>query len=316
MTIKNYVSGLALALVVFMSTTELRASEQHLLPPVKELEHKDCEPFILNRELKLDDPTATPLLAEVLADAGGTFSDNAEASVKVAIVDKIDGAFNHKLAEYPDEAYMIDVADNLLEIRALTPTGVVRAAQTIAQLAIDCNAIDAMTIIDWPAFKLRGYMHDVGRSFITIDELKKHIRLLSAFKVNTFHWHLTENQAWRFEVKAYPELTSAQSMTRFAGSYYTQQQCMELMAEAKKYGVTVIPEIDMPGHSEAFERAMGCSMQSERGKQILLDVLDEVVSVFAESPYIHIGADEKTITDNTFLDTMINKLHESGKKVV
>ncbi|MDE5659878.1 MAG: beta-N-acetylhexosaminidase [Muribaculaceae bacterium] len=295
---------------------ELKASVNHLLPPVKTIAYKDCAQFSLKRAIKIDDLTDTELLRQVLTEAGATIDNGAEATVRVKLVNSIEGAFNHNLADYPDEAYSIDVAENVLEISATTPMGVIRASQTLAQLAIDCDAIDSVWLTDWPAFKLRGYMHDVGRSFITAEELKKQIRLLSAFKVNTFHWHLTENQAWRFEVKAYPELTSAESMTRFAGNYYTQQECREVMAEARKYGVTVIPEIDMPGHSEAFERAMGCAMQSDRGKQILLTVLEEVVDVFADSPYIHIGADEKTITDNTFLDTMIDKLHGLGKKVV
>ena len=76
-------------------------------------------------------------------------------------------------------------------------------------------------------------MHDVGRSFISADELVKQVELFSRFKVNTFHWHLTENQAWRFEVKAYPQLTSSESMTRFAGQYYTQEDCKRVMAAAK-----------------------------------------------------------------------------------
>lgn len=292
------------------------AGVQHLLPKVKDLALKNCAGFDFNRSVVLEDPTDCALLRDVLTEAGLSISETADAKVNVSLVSEIPGAFNHKLAEYPDEAYCVDVSENEVNISALTPAGVIRAAQTLGQLAIESTQFEPCMIKDWPAFKLRGYMHDVGRSFISVDELKKEIRLLSAFKVNTFHWHLTENQAWRFEVKAYPELTSAASMTRFAGSYYTQEQCREVMAEAKKYGVIVIPEIDMPGHSEAFERAMGCEMQSAKGKEILLKVLDEVADVFADSPYIHIGADEKTITDNTFLDTMIDKVHALGKKVV
>lgn len=295
----------------------VEASVEHLLPKVKTYLEKDCVGFGLQRTVELADPTECALLREVLAGAGATVvASDADARVSVELVAEIPGAFNHRLAEYPDEAYTISISENAVKIQALTPTGVIRAAQTLDQLAIDSPLLPAADIADWPAFKLRGFMHDVGRSFISVDELKKELRLLSAFKVNTFHWHLTENQAWRFEVKAYPELTSAESMTRFAGSYYTQSDCREVMAEAKRLGITVIPEIDMPGHSEAFERAMGCAMQSARGKEILLTVLEEVADVFADSPYIHIGADEKAITDNTFLDTMIDKLHSLGKKVV
>ncbi|MDE7387974.1 MAG: family 20 glycosylhydrolase, partial [Muribaculaceae bacterium] len=142
------------------------------------------------------------------------------------------------------------------------------------------------------------------------------IELLSRFMVITLHWHLTEYQAWRFEVKAYPQLTSASSMTRFAGQYYTQDDCRRVMAAAKLHGITVIPEIDMPGHSEAFVRAMGFDMQTTQGKEVLKEVLEEVAEVFADAPYIHIGADEKAITDSSFLPTMTAKVHSLGKKAV
>lgn len=292
------------------------ATVDHLLPRVHDLALKDCYGFKLKRAVTITDPTGCEVLTEVFAEAGASLSANASAKVTVTLTNEIPGAFNHNLAGFPDEAYSIDITENEVKISALTPTGVLRAAQTLSQLAIGTETLDAAVITDWPAFKLRGVMHDVGRSFISVEELKKQLRLLSAFKVNTFHWHLTENQAWRFEVKAYPQLTSNASMTRFAGQYYTQEQCREVMAVAKKYGITVIPEIDMPGHSEAFVRAMGCDMQSTQGKEILKKVLEEVADVFADSPYIHIGADEKAITDNTFLNTMINHLHSLGKKVV
>lgn len=311
---KKFLFASALALV---GASPAFASVEHLLPRVKVYLEKDCQGFGLNRNVALTDTTNCELLRDVLASAGMTLTDdNVPATVTVGIVKEIPGAFNHNVPAFPDEAYSISVSENNIDIKALSNTGVIRAAQTLSQLAIGAESLPAADISDWPAFKLRGYMHDVGRSFISVDELKKHIRLLSAFKVNTFHWHLTENQAWRFEVKAYPQLTSAESMTRYAGQYYSQDQIREVLAEARKYGVTVIPEIDMPGHAGAFERAMGFEMQTTQGKEVLKKVLTEVAEVFADSPYIHMGADEKTITDNTFLDTMIDHLHSLGKKVM
>ncbi|MDE6512627.1 MAG: beta-N-acetylhexosaminidase [Muribaculaceae bacterium] len=310
---KKFIPASALLLIGLMPAN---ASVEHLLPPVKVYEANSAASFNLKRNVSLTDATGCELLRDVLVAAGANLTDNADASITVEPVSEIPGAFNHNLPDFPDEAYAISVSDNNISIKVLTPTGVIRAAQTLAQLAIGSESIAGADIKDWPAFKLRGYMHDVGRSFISADELKKHIRLLSAFKVNTFHWHLTENQAWRFEVKAYPQLTSAESMTRYAGQYYTQEQIREVLAEARKHGVTVIPEIDMPGHAAAFERAMGFEMQTAQGKEVLKKVLTEVAEVFADSPYIHMGGDEKTITDNTFLDTMIDHLHSLGKKVV
>lgn len=303
-------------LFALFAATSVNATVEHLLPPVKSFAALDHQGFALQRSVTLNDPYASDLLREVLINNGATVTETADATVSVETVSEIPGAFNHNLADYPDEAYSISINENNITIKVLSSIGVIRAAQTLNQLAMGTEVLDAVHIVDWPAFKLRGYMHDVGRSFITAEELKKHIRLLSNFKINTFHWHLTENQAWRFEVKAYPALTESKNMTRFAGLYYTQEEAREVMAEAKKHGVTVIPEIDMPGHSEAFERAMGFSMQTTQGKEVLKKVLDEVADVFADAPYIHIGADEKTITDNTFLNTMIDHLHAKGKKVV
>lgn len=304
------------AAIAALGALGAQAGVEHLLPRVQQISYLDAGTFSLGQAVSVTDPTDCAVLREFLADGNFSVADNADALIEVKLVSEIPGAFNHVLPDFPDEAYSISVSANNIQISALTPTGVIRAAQTLRQLAIGTTAIEGVAIVDWPAFKLRGVMHDVGRSFISVDELKKQMRLLSAFKVNTFHWHLTENQAWRFEVKAYPKLTQAQYATRYAGQYYTQDQIREVLTEAKKYGITVIPEIDMPGHAACFERAMGFEMQTAQGKEVLKKVLEEVADVFADSPYLHIGADEKAITDNTFLDTMIDKIHSMGKKVV
>ena len=256
------------------------------------------------------------LLEEVFTTNGCTIAEGGKA-VNVSYVQRIDGAHDYALHGYDNEAYTLEITANEINITAVTATGVIRAAQTLAQLAEGydgAKALEGLTIKDWPAFKLRGYMHDVGRSFISIDELIKQVELFSRFKVNTFHWHMTENQAWRFEVKAYPKLTSDASMTRFPGQYYTQEDCKRLMQVAKKHGMVVIPEIDMPGHSEAFERAMGFNMQSEEGKTVLKKVLDEVAVVFEGAPYIHIGGDEVSTTA-AYLNEMIAYAESKGVNV-
>lgn len=246
---------------------------------------------------------------------------NAEATtghVVVEMVNSISGSHNHDLAGYDNEAYTIEVSSNGVRITAVTEIGVTRAAQTLTQLAEGYDAtgihLEFVKITDWPAFKLRGFMHDIGRSYIDVATIKKHIDLLSRFKVNTFHWHFTENQAWRFEVKAYPELTLSKNMTRHEGKFYTQEECKEVQEYAYERGVFIIPEIDMPGHSEAFKRAMGVDMQSAQGKVILKKILDEVGLVFDRAPYIHIGADEKATTAE-YVNEMINYVKNNvGKR--
>lgn len=223
---------------------------------------------------------------------------------------------DYTLFGYPDEGYRLLITEDEIRIKAAHEIGFIRGRQTLAQLQESTGGqLPTCEIHDWPAFKLRGYMHDVGRSFISIEELKKEIDLVSRFKVNTFHWHFTENQAWRLEIKAYPQLTANKNTTRFPGKFYTQEECRELEAYAAERGVTIIPEIDMPGHSGAFERAMGHGMMTTQGEEELKTILQEVLEVFPLAPYIHIGADETAVSAD-FLNAMAEVIHNDGRKVV
>ncbi|MBQ5616498.1 MAG: family 20 glycosylhydrolase, partial [Bacteroidaceae bacterium] len=296
-------------------TQAVQAKVTHLLPKPQVIELTNGNAFALGRTVTITDPTGCTLLREFFTDNGCTIADGG-VPVTVTLVTSIEGAYDYELYGYENESYSLEITADAINIKAVTKTGVIRAVQTLSQLAEGYDGtpqLESLTMTDWPAFKLRGYMHDVGRSFITTEELIKQIKLFSRFKINTFHWHLTENKAWRFEVKAYPQLTSNASMTRFAGQYYTQEDCKAVMAAAKKYGIVVIPEIDMPGHSEAFKRAMGYDMQSTDGKNTLKKVLDEVVEVFADAPYIHIGGDE-VATTAAYLNEMIAYVESKGKK--
>lgn len=301
-------------------STEIQADVIHLLPKVKKLEiGKGSLP--LSSPLTISDPRQTPALNLYLTDCGATLTQEGDAAgtpVTVEYTDGIPGAFRHDFTDWPDEEYSLSVTPEGISIKAVSQTGVIRAAQTLFQLSLERDgSLPCVEIQDWPAFKVRGYMHDVGRSFIEYETLLRHIDLLSRFKINTFHWHLTENQAWRFEVNGYPQLTSDASMTRFPGKYYTQEQCTALSRYAAERGVTVIPEIDMPGHSEAFTRAMGFSMQTDEGVKVLKEALRQLAATFPDAPYIHIGADEVALTYPKFLQIMTayvqNELH---RKVV
>ena len=315
--IRKIFSATIVALMVLLPSV-LQAKVEHLLPRPQQVTVNSGEAFALDRDVTINysNGAAKCELLEDFFTSNGCEITTGGAAVNVSLVASIEGAYDYKLYGYENEAYTLEITAKEINITAVTATGIIRAAQTLTQLAEGYEgtaALEALTMKDWPAFKLRGYMHDVGRSFISIDELVKQVELFSRFKVNTFHWHMTENQAWRFEVEVYSKLTSAESMTRFPGQYYTQEDCKRLMAVAKKHGVIVIPEIDMPGHSEAFERAMGFNMQSEEGKAVLKKVLDEVVEVFADAPYIHIGGDEVSTTA-AYLNEMIAYVESKGKK--
>ena len=293
----------------------------HLMPAPQILQKNTGRAFALDRPVKIEnDFTDTELLNEILAELGCNADNSATAIVKVNQVSAIAGADEPTLAGFESEAYTLSIDGNTITIDAVSRVGVIRAAQTIQQLAEadggHAAALEGLTITDWPAFKVRGFMHDVGRSFITVDELEKQIKLYSRFKVNVFQWHMTENQAWRFEVTKHPELTQASSMTRFAGSYYSQADCRKIDALAHKYGIYVIPEIDMPGHSQAFTRATGVNMQSDAGIAILKDALDDCINTFTYAPYIHIGGDEVSITYPDFLNIMTDYVHDNSNKRV
>lgn len=307
---KLILSGLALALA-----TPMFATVENIMPKPKQVTLDPTGSFVTGRAVIINDPTASAELRRFADDAGLTTSDNAQARISVTIA-PVNGAFDYELAEYPAEAYSLTVSSNEIAITAPTALGVTRAAQTLRLMVQDCNgAIEGATITDWPSFKLRGFMHDTGRSFIPVDELKREIDLLSRFKVNTFHWHLTDYTGWRLEIKAYPQLTGDKAITRFPGKFYTQEQARELQDFAAERGMTIIPEIDMPGHSHPFESAMGHSMQTAEGIAELKVILKEVADLFDKAPYIHIGGDEKGFQDSYLID-MINYVHSLGKKAV
>ena len=310
---------IALVVLALCLPVTALAKSDHLLPrPQKISIDEKAKPFKLGSKVSITDSKGVKALRCFFEGQDCKVDNKAKATVTVTYTDAIEGTYDHNVAGYDNEAYTLEISANAIKITAVSETGVIRAAQTLAQLAQGYKGkpkLEALTITDWPAFKVRGYMHDVGRSFISIETLKKHVDLLARFKVNTFHWHMTENQAWRFEVKAYPQLTSSGSMTRYPGLFYTQEQCRELQDYAKERGVIVIPEIDMPGHSEAFTRAMGFDMQTDKGVAVLKEIIEEVVKVFPDAPYIHIGADERTITYPDFLKIMTDKVHSLGKMV-
>ena len=235
-----------------------------------------------------------------------------ELTVEEKYVSQIEGA------KFQEEAYHLTVTGKRIILEATTPKGMYWGRQTLEQLKTTKNKkiyLPQCEITDWPAFRIRGFMHDVGRSFIPVEELKREISLLSRYKINVFHWHLTENQAWRLECKKYPQLNAPENMEREKGKYYTLEEARQLVEFCKQHQVLLIPEIDMPGHSAAFERTFKTDMQSEKGTQILKDIIDEVCATF-DVPYLHIGTDEVQFTNPDFVPMMVKYIRDKGKKVI
>lgn len=235
-----------------------------------------------------------------------------ELTVEEKYVSQIEGA------KFQEEAYHLTVTGKKIILEATTPKGMYWGKQTLEQLKYTKNKktwVPQCDITDWPAFRIRGFMHDVGRSYISVEELKREISLLSRYKINVFHWHLTENQAWRLECKKYPQLNAPENMEREKGKYYTLEEARQLVEFCKQHQVLLIPEIDMPGHSAAFERTFKTDMQSEKGTQILKDIIDEVCATF-DVPYLHIGTDEVQFTNPDFVPMMVKYIRDKGKKVI
>ncbi len=237
---------------------------------------------------------------------------NVKLTVEEKYVAQIQGA------KFQEEAYHLLITSKGILLEATTPKGMYWGRQTLEQLKFTKNKktyLPQCEITDWPAFRIRGFMHDVGRSYIPVEELKREISLLSRYKINVFHWHLTENQAWRLESKRYPELNAPENMEREKGKYYTLEEARQLVEFCKQHQVLLIPEIDMPGHSAAFVRTFKTDMQSEKGTQILKDIIDEVCATF-DVPYLHIGTDEVQFTNPEFVPMMVKYIRDKGKKVI
>jgi lysophospholipase L1-like esterase len=223
---------------------------------------------------------------------------------------------NVKVPIHKKEAYDIRVTANKIVITGNTPHGVFNGIQTLRQLMRDHVFVPGVHITDWPAFSWRGYMVDVGRNYQSIKQLKQQIDMMAHYKLNIFHLHLTENIAWRLQIKHYPQLTKASNMKRDEGQFYTIRDMKELIKYCRKRFITFIPEIDMPGHSGAFTRAFGVNMQSKNGLNIIKNILTEIDTTYQHLPYIHIGADEVKIKNKHFIPEVVGLLQNQGKQTI
>ena len=238
--------------------------------------------------------------------------------------------------KYGTEAYRLEITPKQVIITGATPAGVYYGVQTLRQLlppdafksaAAQSYSLPCLKILDHPAFKWRGMMVDSCRHFLPVDAIKRFIDTMALYKFNTMHWHLTEDQGWRIEIKKYPRLTQIGSVRaespkpgnrnqgdgqQYGPYFYTQDQIREIVAYAKARFITIVPEIEMPGHSLAALASypnLGCTggpykVRTSWGVEpdiycagndevftFLQDVLTEVMELFP-STFIHVGGDE------------------------
>lgn len=212
------------------------------------------------------------------------------------------------------EAYRLVVKSGEIRIEGRSLLALNNALQTLRQLRTE-QGIPCGVVEDAPAFRWRGFMVDVGRNYESMDLLKEQIDEMAALKLNVFHFHLTEDVAWRMESRRYPQLNDPATMTRDKGLYYRFEELRELQEYCRERFILLVPEFDMPGHSAAFKRALGYDMQSEEGLRTVLELMDEVLDA-CHFPIIHIGADEVRIHNKDFVPTVTKLLEERGVRVM
>lgn len=327
---RNFVLGL----VVFITACTERVPEYELhtdLVPVPQKIEARGTPFLLDGGATIyyqDDTLLSS--ASFLRDYINRISQKQLTVAKAEKARKGISLSVDSQLEMPDEGYKLEIDGKLVKLTGKTAAGVFRGVQTIIQLLpLEQQQevwLAGVMIHDWPAYKWRGMHLDVCRHFYDTAFVKRYIDLLALHKMNRFHWHLTEDQGWRIEIKKYPKLTEVGAWREETmveknweefdgkrhGGFYTQQEIREVVAYAQERFITIVPEIEMPGHSCAALAAypdFGCTggpYQVQKvwgvfddvycaGKEstflFLQDVLDEVMALFP-STYIHIGGDE------------------------
>jgi hexosaminidase len=298
--------------------------------------------YTVNRETVIAaDPRATGVggyLAAVLRDATGR---------RVPIVPTRDGrsnAVNLLLGStgLGAEGYRLDVSGHGVTVRAEQPAGLFYGVQTLRQLIAAHGRIPGGHVTDRPRFGYRGAMLDVARHFFSVAQVERYIDQLAQYKINTFHLHLADDQGWRIQIKSWPRLATYGGSTAVdgdPGGYYTQDQFRAIVAYAKSRFITVIPEIDMPGHvnaalaSYAELNCDGVAPPLYTGtdvgfsslcvsKPITYTFLDDVIRELAAltpGAYLHVGGDEAQATKPADYVTFMNRVQQivaaHGKRV-
>ena len=317
---------------VFSCSSKQETADYRVVPLPKTISVQTGKPFVLDNQVRILYPegnadmkrNAEFLKAYIQESTGKELTVEAGTEGANAIVLKLGLQYANP------EAYRLAVTDEGVMIEAPTEAGVFYGVQTLRKsLPVVREAkvvMPAVVVNDEPRFSHRGMMLDISRHFFALDSVKRYIDLLALHNINRFHWHLTDDQGWRIEIKKYPELTqvgSKRSETVIGhntgkydgipyGGFYTQEEAREIVAYAKDRYITVIPEIDMPGHMQGALAAfpdLGCTggpyevwgmwgvseevlcAGNPKTLQFVKDVMDELMEIFP-SEYFHIGGDE------------------------
>lgn len=316
------------------SPKDVRTGDLNVIPLPQEMtETANAAPFVIRTSTTICYPEGNAklertahLLASYIKEVTGTEVKIGTKAGDNCIVLGLDPAIAQK------EGYELNITADRVTLNGQTEAGVFYGAQTIHKaLPITegkaLGSLPAGNVKDYPQYSYRGFMIDVGRHFFSVDYLKELIDVMALHNINYFHWHLTEDQGWRIEIKKYPKLTEIGSVRKetitapgsgkFDGTpvkgFYTQEEAKEIVAYAAERFITVIPEVDMPGHMLAALASypeLGCTGGpyevatkfgvfkdvlcggNEKTLQFAKDVINEIMDIFPDAPYIHIGGDE------------------------
>ncbi len=197
-----------------------------------------------------------------------------------------------------EESYALTINGDGIRITCGSIKGLLHANRTLQQLLLrrkGKTTLATCRIADWPDLQIRAFMNDIGRNFMPVELIREEIDALALLKYNAYHLHLTDNPGWRLESKAYPRLNRHPTIPCKPGQFLTQSEFCELVEYCRLRGITLIPEMDMPGHCEAFRKALGFeNMRDPRATEALETLIAELAALVPAEhmPYIHIGTDE------------------------
>jgi hexosaminidase len=344
----------SLFIPILFAVLTISAQDFALIPKPNEISHR-AGTFVLDKNCSIQFDNTNIEIARI----AGFFSNYLEKmySLKTGNLSS-DKTIQFKIissSNLADEGYLLKIDEKSIVIIAAKPNGLFYGMQTLKQmLPAESNNgkfdLPLTDIKDQPRFAWRGNMLDVGRHFFPVSFIKEYIDILAMYKINTFHWHLTEDQGWRIEIKKYPLLTEIghwrdETMLGHYGSnqgfdgigyggFYTQYQAREIVQYAAERYITVVPEIEMPGHAGgalASYPYLGCTGGPYEVKKIwgvhkdvfcagkeetfvfLQDVLDEILDIFP-SEFIHIGGDECPKDAWKQCDACQKRIKENGLK--
>jgi len=288
------------------------------------------------------------LADKIKVKTGLNLQVNKDKTASIISINQVDGEKTNN-----SEAYELIITSDSILLNAQTAAGAFRGIQTIRQIIPDVSndtlaenkiwVIPTGSITDAPQFEYRGAMLDVSRHFFSVEDVKKYIDVLAYYKYNVLHLHLSDDQGWRIEIKSWPKLTEIGGQSQVggkSGGFYTQEEYTEIVNYAMARYITIVPEIDMPGHTNAasfsypFLNGNGEKLEYYEGtkvgfstfdtrKDTVYAFIDDVIreiSALTPGPYFHIGGDESHVTkkeDYTYFVERVEKIvQKHGKQMI